>query len=587
MKPTSLFLLSALCLLLLQCQNQPQADEKTPDNLQAPLFEGMGDTHFPITTKSKWSQRFFNQGLVLAYGFNHEEAARSFEEAARLDSTCAMCYAGLAYVLGPNYNAGMDSEALPRANEAIKNAQKWAENATPREQMMIEAIAKRYPKEAIEDRSEYDQAYSDALKEVYLQYSDDANIATMYAESLMDLHPWDLYDENREAKEWTPEIVSIIEGILQKHPNHAGANHLYIHAVEASTDPKRSLPSAKILETAVPNSGHLVHMPSHVYIRTGDYHQGTLVNQKAILVDSTYVATCNAQGMYPMVYYPHNWHFLAATAALEGNSAVAIDAAFQIANLVDKKFMKESGYETLQHYYIIPYYTLVKFANWDYILELPKPDESMIYPNAIWQYARGMALAGKGDLEQAKASLAIIEFIEQDATLKNITVWDINSVDKLVRIAYLVLKAEILQKEKKVGEAIVLLKEAVVIEDRLSYNEPPDWFFSVRHYLGNLLLQTQQYAEAEATYQHDLKNFPENGYALNGLQLALEKQGKSSEVEAVKVRLDKAWQYADVSLLTSIVDDQSVDQSKRYGSINKTRIFSLEYAMGIPFCGVK
>ncbi len=586
MKLSSIFLLAVFGFLFIECQQQV-TDEKIPKNFQAPLLEGMGDTHFPITTTSKWSQRFFNQGLVLAYGFNHVEAGRAFEEAARLDSTCAMCYWGLAYVLGPNYNAGMDPETLPRANEAVKNALSRAKNATPREQMMIEAMAKRYPKEAIDDRSEYDKAYARALKEVYQQYSDDPNIVTIYAESLMDLHPWDLYDENREAKEWTPEIVAIIEGILEKHPNHAGANHLYIHAVEASASPDRSLPSAKVLETAVPGSGHLVHMPSHVYIRTGNYHEGTLANQKAVLVDSTYVAICNAQGMYPMVYYPHNWHFLAATAALEGNSAVAIDAAFQIANLVDKKFMKESGYETLQHYYIIPYYTLVKFGRWNHILELPQPNESMIYPNAIWSYAQGMAFAGKGDLERAKASLISIEVIEQDTMLKNITVWDINSVDKLVRIAKLVLKAEILSQENKVNEAIQLLKEAVAIEDRLSYNEPPDWFFSVRHYLGYLLLKTEQYEEAEQMYVQDLKNFPENGYALNGLQLALEKQGKTSEAEAVKIRFNKAWKYADTPLLASIVDVNLIDQTQRYGSINKTRIFSLEYAMGIPFCGVK
>ena len=380
--------------------------------------------------------------------------------------------------------------------------------------------------------------------------------------------------------------MQLIEEVLQKHPRYAGAHHLYIHAVEASLNPERSLTSAKILEDAVPGSGHLVHMPSHVYIRTGHYHDGTLINQKAIKVDSTYIANCNAQGMYPMVYYPHNWHFLAATAALEGNSAVAIDAAFQISNLVDKKYMKESGYETLQHYYIIPYYTLVKFGRWEHILEIPQPDENLIYPNAIWQYARGMAFVGKRELEKAKASLTAIETIEQDTTLKNITVWEINSVDKLVRIAKLVLQAEILVAENKVNQAILQLQEAITLEDALNYNEPPDWFFSVRHYLGDLLIKTQQYVEAEKIYNQDLINFPENGYALHGLQLALEKQGKNLEAATIKARFNKAWQYADVELLASKVSTDLIDQTQRHGSINKTRIFSLEYAMGIPFCGV-
>ncbi|MCR6722145.1 MAG: hypothetical protein NVV59_18070 [Chitinophagaceae bacterium] len=293
---------------------------------------GLDGINFTITTSSKEAQEYFNQGMMLAYGFNHAEAARSFFEASRLDSACAMAYWGFAYVLGPNYNAGMEPDNFQRAYEAAVKAKTILANCSPKEKALIEAISTRYAADAPEDRSALDIAYAEAMKKVYTQFPSDPDIGALYAEAMMDLHPWDLYDkETKKPKEWTPQLMSVMEHLMKINPNHPGAHHFYIHALEASSTPERAIASAKQLETLVPGSGHLVHMPSHIYIITGDYHAGSLSNIRAVEVDSIYTTTCHAQGAYPLAYYPHNYHFLAATATLEGASALAWDAAKKIA----------------------------------------------------------------------------------------------------------------------------------------------------------------------------------------------------------------------------------------------------------------
>ncbi|MFN7120288.1 MAG: tetratricopeptide repeat protein, partial [Saprospiraceae bacterium] len=320
---------------------------------------------------------------------------------------------------------------------------------------------------------------------------------------------------------------------------------------EASQTPEMGLASADALRDMVPGAGHLVHMPSHTYIRTGDYHKGTVANLKAVAVDSNYLEACHAQGAYPLALHPHNWHFLVATATFEGNGELAMQAAKEVANRSSRKVMLEPGWGTLQHYYTTPYYVAVKFGKWDEILQMRNFDPTLKYPDAIRRYARGMAYLGKNDLTQAKQELAQLKDYAADESFKEITIWDINTTHTLLQIAKNVREGEILAKEGKYSESIQLLKSAVAIEDQLAYQEPPDWFFSVRHHLGAVLLDAGQFAEAEKIYREDLKVFKKNGWALRGLATALEKQGKKQEAAEVQQLFKTAWAYADTNLKTS------------------------------------
>lgn len=534
----------------------PKTDDKEwyTSGKKAPKFENLHGINFTITTKNPEAQEFFNQGLMLAYGFNHAEAARSFFEASRLDSTCAMAYWGFAYVLGPNYNGGMEEDNFERAYEAARKAERLSGNCTPKEVALIKALTKRYAADPPEDRSALDVAYAEAMKEVYRQFSSDPDIGALYAESIMDLHPWDLYDKDTKApKQWTPEIVATLEHLMKRNPNHPGAHHFYIHAMEASASPEKAMLSAALLDSLVRGSGHLVHMPSHIYINTGDYHLGSLANMYAVQVDSVYTTTCHAQGAYPLAYYPHNYHFLTATATLEGNSKLAWEAAKKLHEHTSEEIMRMPGWGTLQHYYSIPYYVAVKLSIWDEILSLPAPGEDLVYPSAIWRYARGMAYLGKNDLENARKEASLLKSLAADSTLKDLTIWDLNTTEDLVNIASKVLTAGIAVKENRLNDAITLLKEAVVIEDALNYNEPPDWFFSVRHDLGAVLLKAGKAKEAEQVYRDDLKIWPKNGWALVGLYNALSAQNKKSDAEMTKAKFEEAWKFADFSIASSSV----------------------------------
>ena len=524
------------------------------DNM-APLIDGLDVMEFPVTTNDRLAQKYINQGMVLAYGFNHAEAARSFYYATKLDPDCAMAYWGFAYVLGPNYNAGMEPDNYQRAYDAVQKAKELAsKNASQKEKDLINALSKRYVQFPVEDRSELDLEYSNALREVYNKYSYDADVAALYAESIMDMFPFDLWDENGIPRERTNEIVQVVNKALEIDPKHPGAHHFKIHMMEASLHPDGALESAKIFdEGLVPGAGHLIHMPSHVYIRTGDYHKGTLANLRAVVVDSNYVAACNAQGAYPIAYFPHNYHFLAATAALEGNSSLALNASYNVAKHSSTTLMKEPGWGTLQHFYTIPFYICVKFGKWEEILELENEVPSLKYPAAILNYARGMAFLSLGEMEKAKKELYSLETFAKDESLKEITIWDINTVSVLVQIARNVLKAEILAKEFKYSESISLLREAIEVEDGLNYNEPPDWFFSVRHHLGAIQIEAGLYNDAVSTYKEDLLRLPKNGWALHGLKLAYENLNKQDKVKEVELVRKQSWENADIVLTTSRV----------------------------------
>jgi tetratricopeptide (TPR) repeat protein len=519
---------------------------------KAPLLEGMDVLGFSVSTENPEAKKYFNQGLLLAYGFNHAEAERSFQYAASLDPDLAMAYWGQAYVLGPNYNAGMEPEHYQLAFGAIQKAKSLINKVSAKEAALIMSMDRRYTVEPLDDRTELDEAYAQAMAKVWEKYPDDADVGTLYAEALMDLQPWDLWTKAGDPKGNTTLILDILEAVIKKHPEHPGAHHLYIHAVEGSKNPERGLNSARKFDQGLtPMAGHLVHMPSHIYIRTGHYHEGTLSNLRAAKVDSLYIQTCEAQGTYPLAYFPHNYHFMAGTAILEGNSKWAVFAADRLYEHLDLGLMEEEGLEVIQHFSTIPYFTRVKFGMWDEVLGLSLWERGTSYQEGIRHYGLGMAYLGKGQLDQAEKELQSLKGLAAEEQLEELTIWGINSLKSILNIATLVLEGELLASRNKYGEAIQKLTLAAELEDQLLYNEPPDWFLSTRHHLGAVLLESGKFAEAESVFRKDLKEFPNNGWACKGLMLALEKSGNSKEAEKAKEQFASAWQYADVKLISS------------------------------------
>jgi tetratricopeptide (TPR) repeat protein len=463
-----------------------------------------------------------------------------------------MGYWGFALVLGPNYNAGMEDDNYQRAYKAVQKAVSFSGNSTEKEKALIQALTYRYAPEPPKDRSHLDSAYAAAMKKVYEKYSTDPDVSALYAESIMDMHPWDMYEKKtKQPRPWTPEIVAVLEKLIKQYPKHPGAPHFYIHAVEGSKHPERGLASANLLMTLVPGAGHLVHMSSHIYIWTGDYHLGSLANIEAVKIDSAYVTACHAQGAYPLGYYPHNWHYLVATATFEGNSKLAWSAAEKLQENTAKGIMKQPLWGTLQHYYSISYFVAVKFGMWDTILNIKPLDKDLVYPRAILHYARGMAYLGKKDVAKAESELSQLKVLAKDSVLKQVTIWNINSTYDIVQIAENVLTAEVYRSKKEYDKSITAFQQAITVEDALNYNEPPDWFFSVRHHLGTALLEAGKYNEAEKIYLEDLETYKENGWALIGLYQVLQKQGKTAEAQKVKARFDKAWKYADAPIAAS------------------------------------
>lgn len=527
-------------------ENQP--------SFEAPVLKNIGDYSVPVTTKSKYSQMFFNQGIIMANNFNHAEAERSFREAVRQDTSFAMGYWGIAYVLGPNFNSVDNMGAVNEIRNAVTKAVQYSEDISDWEKVVIKAIQIKFPMDSSATDAE---GFTESMKQAFIQFPDNSFVATLYAEAAMNLHPWDFYEKKGGApRPWTTEIVSLLEKVISIDPKNPLANHLYLHATEASPDVEKALISAERLKTLVPSAGHLVHMPSHIYINTGDYHEGSLANEAAVIADSIYIAECQSQGYYPQMYYPHNYHFLAATAAFEGRGARAIEAAFKTASLVDKKYYHEPGYEMVQHYLTIPNHILIKFGQWEKIIALPKPTDDLIYPTAIWHYARGMAYVNMDKIEHAKDELKKLNELSQSPSIAEQLNWGINKVTEVCKISSKVLEAELYVKVGKYNEAISMLKEAIKIEDNLNYNEPPDWFFSVRHILGNLLLKTKDYEQAEKIYKEDLTHWPKNGFALNGLFESLTGQGKTKEAEEIKKLFNEAWKYSDTNLKASVFDPE-------------------------------
>ena len=568
---TVLIAIDVLCCVF-SCQKPMNEDVSEPDPFQqamslcfipagmswdfsegkAPLIEGMDVLDFAVSTDNPEARKYFNQGLLLAYGFNHAEAERSFQYAASLDPDFAMAYWGQAYVLGPNYNAGMEPEHYQLAFAAIQKAKSLLNKASAKEAAFIMAMDRRYTAEPLDDRTGLDEAYAQAMSKVWEKYPEDADAGTLYAEALMDLQPWDLWTKEGNPKGNTTLILEILETVIKKHPDHPGAHHLYIHAVEGSKNPEMGLKSARKFDQGLtPMAGHLVHMPSHIYIRTGQYHEGTLSNLRAAKVDSLYIQTCEAQGTYPLAYFPHNYHFMAGTAILEGNSKWAVFAADRLYEHLDLGLMEEEGLEVIQHFSTIPYFVRVKFGLWDEVLNLSLWEKGTEHQEGIRYYALGMAYLGKGQLDRAEKELQPLKEIAEKEQLEHLTIWGINSLKSILQIAVLVLEGELLARRDNYADAIQKLTLAAELEDQLLYNEPPDWFLSTRHHLGAVLLEAGKFAEAESVFRKDLEVFPNNGWAYHGLMLALEKSGNTKETPKAKEQFASAWQYADVKLSSS------------------------------------
>lgn len=511
------------------------------------LRDNLGNYHYPISTSSDLAQQYFDQGLILAYGFNHAEAARAFQEANRLDPNCAMCYWGLAYVLGPNINAPMADEQVPEAWQAIQQAIALSNNASPKEQAYIKALAQRYSEQPMADRSSLDLAYAQAMKQVVQDYPDDLDVATLYAESLMDTMPWDYWQDNGELKPEAKPILATLESVLERNPKHPGATHLYIHATEKE-QPKLAIKAADNLRNLVPASGHLVHMPSHIYIRVGRYQDAVIANQKAVMADRNYLASPHPQSIYTIAYVPHNYHFLWFAAVMSGQSEIAMEAAQQTAAVDPSLIANPALSGKIQHFSVVPLYTEVRFGKWDKILETPAPKTDLKYATGVWHYARGMAFTSQGKKEEANQELAKLQALVADPDLEELKISSLNSTPSVLKIAVEVLTGSIATLEQDYTTATSHLKNAIALEDKLVYNEPPDWYSPTRNLLGTILLQGNQPEEAEQAFRDDLDIYPENGWSLHGLAQSLQAQGKTAEAETIQQQYQEAWHYADIAL---------------------------------------
>jgi tetratricopeptide (TPR) repeat protein len=520
----------------------------------ATLIPGLGNYSFPITTSSPEAQRWFDQGLMLTYGFNHDAAERSYLKAAQLDPDCAMCWWGASLVLGPHVNAAMNPEDNAKAWQRLQRAVALAPKASSREQAFIRALEARFAADPPADRRPLDEAYAQATARLVTERPDDLDARVFRAEALMDLQPWDYYDEQLKPKGGTAEVVSLLESVLAKNPDHAGALHLYVHAVEASADPQRGVEAADRLRTLIPGSGHLVHMPAHIYARVGRWNDAVIANQVAIEADQKYLSMCrgNYQGVYPLGYVPHNPHFLWFAASMQGSSRIAQQAARMTADRVNMpELMREPGFAGLQHYWMTPWFDDVRFGRWDEIRARPNPAPDLPYITAIWHYAQGMAAVRQNRMSAAQEHHASLEKLADDPTIEAMMMWDRYPLSLATAIAERTLRAELALVRGDTATAIAALREAVEIEGRVPYDEPPLWHVPVRQSLGVALLQAGDAAGAEEVYREELRRNPANAWSLKGLVVALQQQGKTEQAAQAQREFSLATQHADVQLVAS------------------------------------
>ena len=521
----------------------------------APLFEAMGDYHMPITTADSDAQRYFDQGMVLAFGFNHAESIRSFRAAQTLDPTCAMCFWGEALATGPNINVTSNGKAImapaerASARAAIDQALALMDDVSPKEQDWIRALDQRYDGQADTPRDPLDRAWANALADMASRYPDDTTVASVYAEALMNTMPWDYWGPDGEAKPNTQAVIASLEAVMDADPDHPLALHLYIHVLEASSNAAKAEPAADRLANLVPGSGHLVHMPSHIYFRVGRYQDSALANIRAAEVDEAYIAQCNAQGFYPALYYPHNIHFLWASATMQGQSALSLDSARRV--VANVRVEQVEQFPTIQFFRTVPMLSLVRFARWEEILEEPKPYEPFAFARAIWHYGRGVAHAALGDAGAARVELAAIEGLESE--VDEIFMGNVYPARDLLGIAKSLLRGEMAYRSGDAANAVLAFEEAVALQDALPYTEPPFWYYPTRQSLGAALMASNRLAEAQAVFEEDLEQYPMNGWSMYGLAEALRRQGDETGAEQMTGRFKTVWQFADVSLATSIL----------------------------------
>lgn len=489
----------------------------------APLFPDLGSYRFPADTRNPQAQRYVDQGMLLAYGFNPAEAARSFGEATRLDPSCATCWWALAWSLGPNINSDMPPESVSQVASALREAQRHRARASPAQQALIAALARRHPPGSAID----EPRYARDMRALAARHPRNGEVAMLAAEALLNLHPYDWWEADGSPKPWTGEIEMLLQRAIELAPDHPGAHHYWIHLQESSRHPARGLPSADLLRDRVPGSGHLLHMPAHIYLRTGRYDDAILANQRSIETDRRYLAAVDAQGAYRVGYVAHNHHFLFASAAMAGRRQLALAAADAAWPAACGPRSGDRSSAILQHYYLLPLYARVRFGRWEEIIrETLPPDVVEPYPLAVWHYARGTAQARTGDLRAARESLARVEKLVADPALARVRIKNINAAEKLGRIAALTLSADIALAERRPDDAVTLLTEATAIEDSLTYDEPHLWLGPTRHALGDALLAASRPRDAERVFREDLAHYPGNGWSLTGLAVALKKQGR-------------------------------------------------------------
>ena len=524
------------------------ADPATANSPIAPVLEGLGNHHVPVTTSAAASQAFFDQGMRLTYGFNHSEAMRAFKEAARLDPDNAMAYWGWALVLGPNLNLPMVPDVVPQAHQAIQRAMALRDRVSDRERALIEALAARYSDDPEADRAPLDQAYANAMAQVVKDFPDDLDAATLYGAAIMNLSPWDYWYPDGLPKPGTELLLSTLESVIARNENHPGALHYYIHAVEA-VHPTRGEASADRLATLMPGAGHMVHMPSHIYMRVGRYGDSYQANYLASEADERYIAQCNAQGLYALGYYPHNVHFLAWSAMFQGRKGATMTAARRVASKIPAD-LDANTWGLFETFLAQPLYAMVRFGMWDEVDAEPRPPEEARFMTGVWHYANGLADVHRGKTRTAQRELKLLRRLRNGIVDEEYYI-GFGAAATLLEIAERILAAEIDARRGRYDRAIGHLDRAVRLEDGLLYNEPPDWYFPVRHVLGAVLLEAGRPEEAEVVYWEDLEKNPDNGFALFGLRQSLEAQGKTELAAAISERFDRAFSQADAVLTTS------------------------------------
>ena len=550
-------LLLPILFVIYSCSQDASIDRNDLiEKAGAPLLNGLGSHSFTISSKVEGVQEYFNQGLIMAFAFNHAESIRSFKAAQKLDPNCAICFWGEALALGPNINVTSDGKAImspqdrldafERTNKAIA----LIEFASPKEKDFILTLKSRYNGDVNSSRVPLDIAYAEAMEALSSKYSDDTDAASLYAEALMNTMPWNYWAEDGNPKPDTIKVINTIESVLDKDPNHPLAIHLYIHAVEASSDPGRAEEAADRLADLVPGAGHLVHMPSHIYWRVGRYEDASLANIAAAKVDEEYIAQCNAQGFYPALYYPHNVHFLWAASTMEGMSDLSIESAIKVSNYVSPEQIRNIPF--LEFFHTIPLLSYVRFAKWDKVFSYERPDDDFKFSNSIFNYALSVAHAANGNsLEANRFQSMILNDIESEEV--NAMVMAGHPTKSLMKIASLLASGSIDMYSSKYSEAITSFEEAVIIQDTLPYTEPPFWYYPTRQTLGHALLMNNSFEEAALVFEKDLKDYPRNGWSYFGLHLAQKKLNNQEESIKALDKFKEIWGRADISINSSIV----------------------------------